>query len=76
MLNSMKRFIFAYHEQFLSYCIFINFNLNDYRTIYHSFSHSNGRLFKYDNICLKLNCGSNDVSLSRIGHAELEIIGF
>ena len=27
------------------------------------------------NICLKLNCGSNDIGLSRIGHVELEIIG-
>ena len=47
-----------------------------YRFRAHSSSHSNGKLFKCSNICLILNCGSNDVGLSRIGHAELEIIGF
>ena len=42
----------------------------------HSSQHSNGKLFKCNNNCFKLNCGSNDVGLSRIGHAELEIIRF
>ena len=43
--------------------------------MYHNSLHTNGKLFKCDNICFKLNCGSNDVGLSRIGHTELEIEG-